>query len=154
MDNKFLHNLKDTPYNERETFNNAILLLSMIKSEYYYIVSFSRPNNKIEIGFDFEDKTYGKISETILMDFSSDSSSIKVTTKLANILFSKEAFIPFLPASYFISKNGCIYYERVFEKDDVIPVSMEKLNTIILSTKEDIKGFINKSFEHILGTKS
>ncbi|MBR5827549.1 MAG: hypothetical protein IKY78_10780 [Clostridia bacterium] len=150
MNSEILHNIKDTPFNERETFNNAILLLSMVKSEYYYIVGFSRPDNKIEIGFDFEDSAYGKISEAVTMSFSGDSSGIKVATKLANVLFVKETAMPFSAADYFAFKNGCVYYDRVFEKDDVIPASMDKLNGIILSVKKELGDFINQALVYIL----
>ena len=149
MDSKILYNLKDIPFNERETFNNTILLLSMVKSEYYYIVGFSRPDNKIEIGFDFEDKAYGRISETVVMDFSSNSSGIKVTTRLTNIVFEGKNEISFSHNGSFTIDNGYIAYERLFEKDDIIPVSMEKINFIILSVKKDIRQFLNDSFSYI-----
>ena len=66
MDSKILHNIKDTPFSERETFNNAILLLSMVKSEYYYIVGFSRPNNIIRI----EDIASGIIGNYVITQMS------------------------------------------------------------------------------------
>lgn len=150
MDSKILHNIKDIPFNERETFNNAILLLSMVKSEYYYIVGFSRPNNQIEIGFDFEDKSYGKINETIIMDFSWSKGEIKATSQLVNLIFEEEQTIPFSHDYYFVLKNNSISYERVFEKDEVIPLSMDKLNTIIMSIKKDIEKFVVQGFTHIL----
>ncbi len=150
MDSKILHNIKDTPFNERETFNNAILLLSMVKSEYYYIVGFSRPDNKIEIGFDFEDKAYGQISETVIMDFSSNSTRILMTSQLTNIVFKEKNRIPFHQKDNFKINNGNIVYERLFKKDDVIPVSMDKLNLIILSVKKDLEEFIKQSFAYIL----
>lgn len=149
MNKKFLYNMADTPFNERETFNNAILLLSMVKSEYYYIVGFSRPDNKIEIGFDFEDIAYGQISETVIMDFSSNSSDIKVTAQLTNMFFEGMSVIPFAHKDNFRIDNGYIVYERLFEKDDIIPVSMDKLNLIILSTKKDIESFMNQGVAYI-----
>ena len=85
MDSKILHNMKDIPFNDRESFNNAILLLSMVKSEYYYIVGFSRPKNQIEIGFDFDDKTYGRLSETVTMDFSGNLNSIVLSIAVEKI---------------------------------------------------------------------
>ena len=150
MDSKVLHNIKDTPFNERETFNNAILLLSMVKSEYYYIVGFSRPDSKIEIGFDFEDKAYGQISEIVVMDFSSNSAKIIVTSHLKNMVFEGENDIPFFYNDNFEVINGYIVYEKLFEKDDVIPVSMDKLNLIILSVKKELENFINQSVSYIL----
>lgn len=150
MDNKFLHNLKDTPYNERETFNNAILLLSMVKSEYYYIVGFSRPNNQIKIGFDLEDKLYGQISETFVINFSGDDNYIEVTTKLTNVFFEGKHIIPFKSKETFFINNGYIVYSRFFEKDEIIPLSMEKLNLIILKAKDDIVAFLEDAYKYIL----
>lgn len=151
MDSKILHNMKDTPFNERESFNNAILLLSMVKSEYYYIVGFSRPNNQIEIGFDFDDKIYGRFSETVIMDFSTNSNGVVLFTQLANTFFEGKSVIPFNHKDNFtIDSGGYIHYERLFEKDDVIPISMEKLNTIILTIKEDILEFSLQSVSYIL----
>lgn len=150
MDSKILHNIKDTPFNERETFNNAILLLSMVKSEYYYIVGFSRPDNLIEIGFDFEDNAYGQISETVVMDFSSNSTRILMTSQLTNIVFKEKNTIPFHQKGNFKINNGNIVYERLFKKDDVIPVSMDKLNLIIMSVKKELEEFIKQSLAYIL----
>lgn len=150
MDNKILHNLKDTPYNERETFNNAILLLSMVKSEYYYIVGFSRPDNIIEIGFDFDDKYYGRINETIAIDFSCNKNKIEVTAQLTNVFLEGQNIILFDHDECFSIEKGFINYERLFEKDEVIPVSMEILNLIILSVKNDLYKFIEKSIEYLL----
>ena len=150
MDSKILHNMKDTPFNERESFNNAILLLSMVKSEYYYIVSFSRPKNQIEIGFDFSDEVYGSFSETVTMDFSGNSTGVVMFTQLSNIFFEGKSVIPFNHNDNFKIVNGIIYYKRLFEKDDVIPISMEKLNTIILTIKEDILKFFLQSVSYIL----
>lgn len=149
MDSKILHNIKDTPFSERETFNNAILLLSMVKSEYYYIVGFSRPDNKIEVGFDFEDKLYGKISESIEVDFSSDPKGIRISAKLTNVFLERKTELP-VEYNNFSLICGCVFYENTFEKDDVIPASMEKLNFIILKTKREIGDFISNVYEVLL----
>lgn len=50
----------DKPLAVRESFNNTILLLTMVKSEYYYIIGFSRAEGKIEIGIDFESELTAK----------------------------------------------------------------------------------------------
>ncbi len=150
MDRKVLHNLKETPFVERETFNNAILLLSMVKSEFYYIVGFSRPDNVIEIGFDFEDDVYGTFSETVTLDFSSNSDGIRASARLKNILFEDGVDTTELNADNFSIEDGCVFYERFFEKDDVIPVSMEKLNAIILKIKDNIVKFEKQGFAHIV----
>lgn len=150
MDSKILHNMKDIPFNERESFNNAILLLSMVKSEYYYIVGFSRPKNQIEIGFDFDDKIYGRFSETVTMDFSGSLDSIVLSTKLCNTFFEGKNVIPFNHKDNFEIDNGFIHFKKLYEKDAVIPISMDKLNTIILSIKADIWEFYLQSFSYIL----
>lgn len=142
--------MKDIPFNDRESFNNAILLLSMVKSEYYYIVGFSRPKNQIEIGFDFDDKTYGRLSETVTMDFSGNLNSIVLSTKLCNTFFEGKSIIPFNHKDNFEIDNGFIYFKKLYEKDAVIPISMDKLNTIILSIKADIWEFYLQSFSYIL----
>lgn len=153
MDSKILHNMKDIPFNERESFNNAILLLSMVKSEYYYIVGFSRPNNIIEIGFDLEVNTYGQISETFVMDFSSNSTRILITSQLTNIVFNEKNKIPFRQKGNFKINNGNIVYEKLFPKDDVIPVSMDKLNLIIMSVKKEFEEFIRQGFAYIISQR-
>ena len=150
MDRDVLHNMKDTPFNERETFNNAILLLSMVKSEYYYIVGFSRPDNKIEVCFDIEDKVYGQISESIIMDFSGDPKGIKVSARLTNIILDGENKILFPHKSHYNMDDGCVHYNRTFEKDSLIPESMEKLNEIILAAKKDVAEFINDGISEYL----
>lgn len=146
MDSKVLHNLKGTPFAERETFNNAILLLSMVKSEFYYIVGFSRPDNIIEIGFDFEDEIYGTFSETVTLDFSSNSDGIRVSAQLKNIIFEDGVDTTELNADNFSIEDGYAFYERFFKKDDVIPMSMEKLNAIILTIKSDVEKYEKKCF--------
>lgn len=146
MDSKVLYNLRETPFAERETFNNAILLLSMVKSEFYYIVGFSRPDNIIEIGFDFEDDVYGTFSETVTLDFSSNSDGIKASAQLKNILFENGVDIPELNVDNFSIDEGYVFYKRFFEKDDVIPVSMDKLNAIILAIKSDVEKHEKKCF--------
>lgn len=150
MDSSVLYNVKQIPFAERETFNNAILLLSMVKSEFYYIVGFSRPDNIIEIGFDLSGEHIGLCFETLILDFSADEYRLKVFSKLKNVVFENEAEIPFEHDGYFTLTDGGIYYERLFEKDNVIPMSMDKLNTIILSVKRDIEQFEENGFAYIL----
>ncbi len=152
MNSQILHNVKHIPFNERETFNNAILLLSMVKSEYYYIVGFSRPDNKIVIGFDYENKIYGNISETVTVEFSGNTNGISVSSQLKNIILNDNTVIPLIYKDEFSITDKYVSYSRIFEKDDIIPVSMEKLNSIILLIKKDIGDFIESSMEYILKT--
>ena len=84
------------------------------------------------------------------MDFSWSKGEIKATSQLVNLIFEEEQTIPFSHDYYFVLKNNFISYERVFEKDEVIPLSMDKLNTIIMSIKKDIEKFVVQGFTHIL----
>lgn len=51
----------DISSSKRESFNNTILLLTMVKSEYYYIIGFSRVKGQIEIGFDYKSSIHNII---------------------------------------------------------------------------------------------
>ena len=75
----------DKPLAVRESFNNTILLLTMVKSEYYYIIGFSRAEGKIEIGIDFESELHGKITENIILDFYGFEDFIELSCNLTSI---------------------------------------------------------------------
>lgn len=154
MNSKVLHDMRGRPYQERETFNNAILLLSMVKSEYYYIIGFSRPDNMIEIGFDFEDKLHDPCTEVLTMEFSSVTDKIKVHGQLSNVVFDGETAVPFDWNPAFSVKDGYVYYDACFDMDEIVPVSMEKLNVMILSVKKDLEGFMDASIDYLLSRRS
>ena len=64
--------------------------------------------------------------------------------------FEGQNIILFDHEEYFSIEEGFIKYKRLFEKDDIVPVSMDKLNLIILSVKNDLFKFIEKSIEYLL----
>ena len=148
MDNKF-YNIKDVSFCDRESFNNAILLLTMIKSEYYYIVGFSRVKGIINIGFDFESEYHKTITESISLDFNSSDEDIIIRCEIQN--FNGESF-SIDSNKYkgtFSVVNNKLYYLNTISKDDVFPLSIKDLNKHILSSKNDIIGFLKKQYEII-----
>lgn len=144
MDNKF-YDIKNLSFCDRETFNNAILLLTMIKSEYYYIVGFSRVKGIINIGFDFESEYHKTITESISLDFNSSDEEIIIRCEIQN--FSGES-ISINSNEYngtFSVVNNKVYYLNTISKDDVFPLGIKELNKHILSSKNDIIGFLEDS---------
>lgn len=142
------YNTKNVPLADRETYNNTILLLSMVKSEYYYIIGFSRPANVIEIGFDFESDIHGKITESMLIDFSPEE-YVVLRSELCNIQ-SNERYDTIINFNSEVNKikqhDGKYHYELRIKKDKLIPASIEKMNEYILMAKSDIIEFLEKCY--------
>ena len=153
MENDIYYNTKNTSFADKGAFNNAILLLSLVKAEYYYITGFSRPNNQIEIGFDLDAAVYGKASQCYTVDFTSDVNHIRVFARLQNIVFENETQIPIPHSQYFILRDGAVDYERCFPKDTVIPMDMKKLNTVFLSVKKELLDFTSAGIAYLLKKK-
>lgn len=142
------YNTKNVPLADRETYNNTILLLSMVKSEYYYIIGFSRPANVIEIGFDFESNIHGKITESMLIDFSPEE-YVVLRSELCNIQSNEryDAIINFnSEVNKIKQRDGKYYYELRIKKDKLIPASIEIMNEYILMAKSDIIEFLEKCY--------
>lgn len=134
------HNV-DTPASTRESFNNTIILLTMVKREYYYIIGFSRPKGHIEIGFDYKSDVSNVITESIVVDFYTDNKKIIVSSEIKNI--NPDSFtnmVGFDDKFYF--ENQVLKYRLIVQRDEIIPVSIEKMNTIILRAKSEIFGFL------------
>ena len=146
MNEDVFYNLDDIPFNEKESFNNTILLLSMVKSDYYYIIGFSRIDNIIAIGFDFFYESCGNISEYITVNFGYSAAELKIECKL-NISI-KDCFLneDVFKNEYFKLSDSCVIYERFFEKDSVLPISIKEMNAIVLFARDDIKSFINSNY--------
>lgn len=146
MKKSSFYDLTSVPFSDRETFNNAILLLSMVKSEAYYLTGFSRLNQKIEIGFDFVSSYNTKITQTITMELSKPgymcfSSVLKgIGTKKCKSLTEK-----------FGSKFNCegddVIYKSTAERDTIIPISIENVDKAIKVVKKEIIDFIEAYFE-------
>ena len=135
----------DVSVSKRESFNNTIILLTMVKSEYYYIIGFSRPKGCIEIGFDYKSDIHSLITESIIVDFYSDNENIVITGEVKNINpddFSDE--VSFDDNFYF--ENQTLKYKILLQSDRLIPAGIEKMNAIILRAKAEIFGFLEQYY--------
>lgn len=151
MNNEFYYNTKTIPLAERETFNNTILLLTMVKSQYYYIVGFSRPDNIIEIAFDFDSDLHGFISESVTVDFGSDGAFVLMQCNLRNVAASDVGTqLPFSGDGLFTQNGNDIVYRYKVRKDKLIPTSMEQMNQYILLVKNEIVAFLEAYYAKYL----
>lgn len=152
MHKDFYYNTKTISFPDRETFNNTILLLTMVRSQYYYIVGFSRPNNVIEIAFDYESDLHSVITESITLHFGESEDNVILRCKIKNL--KEEMCVE----HGIISKGKGIVkccetgfnYEYYISKDKLIPVSVENMNLFILEAKEEIIDFIEKQYSKYL----
>lgn len=152
MNNELYYDVRDISLSQRETFNNTILLLTMIKSRHYYIVGFSRPEGIIEIAFDFAGELHGNITETITLDLGSDSENLILESRLKNIDKNRKADISVFEGRDGITlQNGDIVYRKSFKKDKLIPKSVEQMNIIILQVKNEIIDFLQWYYRFFLG---
>lgn len=148
MDNKF-YNINDVPFCDRESFNNAILLLTMIKSEYYYIVGFSRAKGIISVGFDFKTKYYGVLSEIMSIDFNSSDEEVILRAEIQNfggkkILLNADNYI----GTFFAINKKAVYLYKI-KKDKLFPLSVKEINKNIFNCKNDIVKFLNDTHENL-----
>ncbi len=149
MNNDFYYDTKTIPLVERETFNNTIILLTLIKSQYYYIVGFSRPDNMIEIAFDFESAFHTCISETMTVDFGTNEEYVLIHAILKNILpFDGDVSEYSFGDGKFSCNGGKIVYDYKVKKDKFIPKSIEQMNNYILEAKNEIITFLEKNREN------
>lgn len=135
----------DIPLSVRESFNNTILLLTMIKSEYYYIIGFSRTKGKIEIGFDYKSDIHNSITESIIVDFYSDDENVVLTSEIKNI--NPDDFKnSYSLVKNFYFENDVLKYKLISQRDRLFPVSIEKVNEIIMKAKSEIFDFLEKYY--------
>ncbi len=148
MNNDIYYNTKTIPLAERETFNNTIILLTLVKSDYYYIVGFSRPNNIIEIAFDFESELHARVSESMTVDFGSDKEFVLMHSVLQNVTAEMiDSATMSNCQGEFSVENGCVVYDYKVKKDKLIPTSIEQMNKYILLAKKEIIGFLEEIYE-------
>ena len=147
MECDMFHDIKKTPLPTRESFNNTILLLTLVKSEHYYIVGFSRPASTIEIAFDFDSNLHSSITESMTVDFESDHENIVIKCTLANIESSCSP-TPDISALYgsFISKGNNIVYQYKFKKDKVLPASIKNINQHLMIAKSEIIRYLENHY--------
>ena len=148
MNNEVYYNTKTIPLAERETFNNTIILLTLVKSQYYYIVGFSRPSNIIEIAFDYESDLHSVISESITVDFGSDDEWVLMRAVLKNISAKDLVLTSDITIEgVFACDRDNVVYDFKVKKDKLIPMSIEKMNGYILKAKSEIIAFLESCYE-------
>lgn len=139
--------ITDASVSDKESFNNTILLLTMVKSEYYYIIGFSRLKGIIEIGFDFESELHGKITESVTVNFNYGDDYITIESTLKNISNTEFADIQKLNNSKFHSDESGAFYRLAISKDKVIPTGINKMNAYILNVKTEISDFLENHYK-------
>ncbi|MGN1418324.1 MAG: hypothetical protein ACI4W6_03260 [Acutalibacteraceae bacterium] len=147
MKSSSFYDLNEVSYSDRETFNNTIVLLSMVKSEAYYIIGFSRLDKIIEIGFDFESSFHSIITEEIHIDLN-HSDCIHFRCVLRNLNYSKKIkkLLDSASDSFFAVDND-IVYERSFARDRIVPISIDDIDLLIKRVKNEIIEFIELCYE-------
>lgn len=135
----------------RESFNNTILLLTMVKSEYYYIIGFSRVKGIIEIGFDFQNELHEKITETAILDFHGADNYIGLSCTLKNIDgVSIETLMNRKTNKAFSVENGSVVFRTKMPLDSLIPTSIKKMNEYILQAKSEILIFLEDYYKQCI----
>lgn len=137
------------PVSVKESFNNTILLLTMIKSEYYYIISFSREKGQIEIGFDYESELHGKITETVVADFYCNESSVILSCSLKNIALSDFVSVKSIDNRFTVADSNVIYKSEI-PRDGVVPISIKALNEYIMKTRSEIISFLEDYYHRYI----
>lgn len=144
----------DKPLVVRESFNNTILLLTMVKSEYYYIIGFSRVKGIIEIGFDFESELHGKITETAILDFYGDDNYIELSCSLRNIDRENiETIMNGRINKAFSVESGSVVFRAKMPSDSLIPTSIKMMNEYILQAKSEIFTFLESYYKKCISVK-
>lgn len=148
MKNNSFYDLTSVSFSDRETFNNAILLLSMVKSEAYYIIGFSRLKKKIEIGFDFRSSYNSVITQNFMMKLS-DPKHVYFEALLKGL--GKNPYKKTLETfnGNFCLSDGNVIYRKSIERDEIVPISIEKVDEIIKDVKQEIIDFIEACFDTV-----
>ena len=148
MESNTFYDIKNVTVAERESFNNTILLLTMVKSKYYYIIGFSRPKQIIKIGLDYESKCHQHVSETLNIDFGSSVENVKMHAVIQNACIDEFYWNEELSLKIgrVYKKGKEIVYECNIPKDKVIPMGIEEMNRYILVVKEEIGFFLERSY--------
>ncbi|MCQ4022809.1 hypothetical protein [Ruminococcus sp. zg-924] len=136
----------DISSSKRESFNNTILLLTMVKSEYYYIIGFSRVKGQIEIGFDYKSSIHNTITESVIVDFYSDNENVVLSGELKNVNLEDFTDEDQLAENFYFEDNA-LKYRLTSQRDKLIPVSIEKMNGIIMRAKSEIFDFLEKYYK-------
>lgn len=149
------YNTEHASFSERESFNNTILLLSMIKREHYYIVGFSRAEGVIEIAFDFTGELHGQITEAVRISFLSDRDNVILNCSLKNVGgIPPQSCESFSKCGTFSSQGDVVTYTCAVKKDSIIPLSVEEIHRHILRVKNDVIVFLENYYNNYSTQKS
>lgn len=148
MKNDIFYDTVSADVTVRESFNNTILLLSMIRSEYYYITGFSRPLNTVTAGFDFKSGLHDSLTETIKIKFDGKSRKVIFLSELKNIR-ADETSLTLIKNKNFRVNGSRIIYRRTVETDRLFPVTVSEMNSHIMSAKNEII-CLTETYYHIL----
>lgn len=145
------YSINTTPLVTRETFNNTIILLTMIRRDCYYITGFSRPDHIIKIAFDFQSDLHKSITEELIVDFLSNKDYIVIKSILKNIS-AKELYpgIELIRQGTFSCNNNEVIYEYKIEKDKVLPIGFDAMHKSIVRAKREIVVFEEECFRKYL----
>lgn len=151
MNSDKFYNTQSTALNIRESFNNTILLMTMIKSEYYYIIGFSRPNNTITIGFDYDFPWCKNVTEYLTVDFNQSDKEAVFTCKLNNV-DGKFGKLQEVIASHtgFECFQESVIYKKTVEIDKLIPISIETMDEHIVEIKSRIFDFLADYYRRLI----
>lgn len=142
QDNVFI-DTKAVTFSDRESFNNTIMLLTMVKSEYYYIIGFSRPRGIITVGFDFETNTEGNITRELTIDFLSSASEIilhcEVLELPENMTISK--YMQNSDKRLSVKEQKFCYDDRI-PKDNLFPLTVKEMNDTLMEARRILENIL------------
>jgi len=149
------YDIRNVPFTSRESFNNTILLLTLVKSDYYYITGFDRLKNIIEIAFDFESELHSKITESVTINFDFSPEAVLFTCELKNAFADKQSalLLKKQKKEEWSMKKGKLVYELKIQKDSIFPLGVKDMNEIILGIRKDIYNFLENYYLFILSKK-
>ena len=155
MNTEFFYDTDGVSLSDRESFNNTIILLTLVKKDHYYMTGFSRPNGIIEIGFDYESDIHRSITEHITIDFAGAENCFAVKSELSNISPAAEngEYTAKYKSRNFKALKKSIFYEHRIPKDDIIPISMLKMHRNILFAKDEISRFLEGYYKYCMQNK-
>ena len=135
---------------QREAFNNTIILLSMVKSESYYIIGFSRPLQRIEIGFDLARDGGQNIVQSLTIDFSDWTAGLTISGTIASLPAEQynENFSGNTPA--FSCDGKDIFYQRTYPTDELLPHTAAKMDRVLQASKNEILHFLGAQYAALL----
>ena len=139
------YDMRGIPFVQRESFNNAVLLMSMVTSEHYYIVAFSRPEWRIDLAFDFESDLHSPVTQHLSIHFGSSPDEYLLEGNVENI--SAGMSLDYSGQGQMIPSPQGVRYEYRFQKDEIIPLSIRKLHEIIIMVKKDIIEYVERQYQ-------